>query len=76
MKSHCDFCTNFYYFTSYKFYSVFFESAYFFAAIDRKNRLPNKNVIIHNGINRRSVSNIFNCSQNSVNNAKMAPNDK
>lgn len=55
------------------FYSVFFVSTYFWAASERRNRLPSKKVTIDNGINRRSVSNIFNCNQNNANKPKIAP---
>lgn len=54
------------------FYSVFLCSDCF-RAIDRRNRFPKKNVTIANGISRRSVSNIFNCSQNKPNKPRMAP---
>lgn len=54
------------------FYSVFLCSECF-RATDRRKRFPKKNVIMANGISRRSVSNIFNCNQNRPNRARMAP---
>lgn len=54
------------------FYSVFLCSVCF-RAIDRKNRFPQKNVKIANGIKRRNVSNMFNLYQNRPNKPRMLP---
>lgn len=54
------------------FYSVFLCSTCF-RAIDRRNRFPKKNVEIPNGINRRNVSNMFNCNQKRPNNVRIPP---
>lgn len=57
---------------SFALYSTFLCSACL-RAIDRRNRLPEINVIMANGINRRNVSNIFNLYQNRPNRPKIPP---
>lgn len=55
---------------------IYFCSLDFRAAIDRSKRFPKNNVTSPNGINKRNVSNIFNCNQKTPNKARMLPKPK